>query len=90
MKTDYWFDLKKSAEKSLPSSHLYHLLLCPARRALSSAGSAKRPCPDPDRRRIYLIGVADVLEGGAADLPWESVPRDDSCEVKPNRRLVVG
>lgn len=38
---------------------------------------------------IYLIGVADVLQGGAAYFSWESIPRNDTCEVSPNRELGV-
>lgn len=41
------------------------------------------------RRGVYLICVADVLEGGATYFSWESVPRNDPCEVKAGRTLGV-
>lgn len=37
---------------------------------------------------FYLIGVADVLQGGATDFSWEGIPRNDTCQVNPSRMSV--
>lgn len=51
-----------------------------------SKGKEKSPRA-PGRRGPYLVCVADVLQGRTTYFSWESIPRDDTCEAKPNRML---
>lgn len=87
---DRLFDLKSLQRKASLTS------ICTISCSFYLRGPFPQPALPSDRVQaltgegfIYLIGVADVLKGGATDFPRESIPRNDTCEVNPNRMLVI-